>query len=193
MTIKQIARYFGVDSNSYYDWVITFSPFGTDNDGKPESMKLAPMHARKPTRFERGTDVPCPISNKSFARSHANTERRRNRHSLRQRHKSVHEAYSVYLVYALTVTSAHHTLAFPEIHHSMITPTNFGKVKQSKERDQWWEAMNAEYTSLIGLGTWELQKREPSDTVIGSMWPYKIKEKSGGSIDKFKARLVARG
>ena len=193
MTIKQIARYFGVNGNSYYDWVITFSPFGTDNDGKPESMKLAPMHARKPTRFERGTDVPCPISNKSFARSHANTERRRNRHSLRQRHKSVHEAYSVYLVYALTVTSAHHTLAFPEIHHSMITPTNFGKVKQSKERDQWWEAMNAEYTSLIGLGTWELQKREPSDTVIGSMWSYKIKEKSDGSIDKFKARLVARG
>ena len=53
--------------------------------------------------------------------------------------------------------------------------------------------MNSEYTSLIGLGTWELVQKRPGDTVIGSMWAFKIKELADGSIDKYKARLVARG
>ena len=53
--------------------------------------------------------------------------------------------------------------------------------------------MQSEYTSLIGLGTWTLVPRKPGDKVIGSMWAYKIKENSDGSISKLKSRLVARG
>ena len=40
MTIRQLARYFNVDYPAYHSWMSSFSPFGTDNEGKPEAMKL---------------------------------------------------------------------------------------------------------------------------------------------------------
>jgi hypothetical protein len=185
MTVKQLARYFNVDYVSYHQWMSQFSPFGVDSNGKPESMKLTPIGKKKnPTRFELGTDVPVPIGDLSFTKVHTEVQQQHRRHSLRQRHNTVDESVSVFLAFSLTVTAAYHTL---------VTPTNFGKVQHSGQKDKWWEAMNSEYSSLVGLGTWELQPRKPGDTVIGSMWSYKIKETSTGSIDKFKARLVARG
>ena len=185
MTVKQIARFFNVNYQSYHKWMSTFSPFGTDKNGKAEPMKLTPVGKKKnPARFELGTDVPVPIGDVSFTRVHADLQQQQRRHSLRQRHNTTDESASVFLTFALTVTAAYHTL---------VTPVNYGKVQHSNERDKWWEAMNSEYTSLTGLGTWELQPRKPGDKVIGSMWAFKIKENSDGSIDKFKARPVARG
>ena len=35
--------------------------------------------------------------------------------------------------------------------------------------------------------------RPPGQNVIGSRWVFKVKEKPDGTVDKFKARLVAQG
>jgi hypothetical protein len=68
MTVKQLAQFFHVDHTSYHRWMTLFSPFGTDSNGKAESMKLTPIGKKKnPTRFILGTDIPVPIGNKSFA------------------------------------------------------------------------------------------------------------------------------
>ena len=148
-------------------------------------MQLTPPDQKaRATRFDAGTDAPIPIGNEEFARVHAQVEQEHTRRSLRQKHASATEATSVFLTYALTVTAVYHTLA---------TPQNYKQMLKSKQRGEWWDAMTSEYTSLVGLGTWELTPRPPGAKVLGSMWNFRIKEKSDGSIDKFKARLVARG
>ena len=185
MTVKQIARHFNVDYPTYHRWMSTFSPFGTDKKGRDEDMKLTRIgKAKNPTRLERGTDVPIPIGDTTFIAAFAATEQQRKQHSARQCHNTVVDSTAMFAAFSMSVTAIYHTL---------VTPANFGKIKESKERDKWWDSMNSEYTSLIGLGTWELVPRKPGEKVIGCMWAYKIKEKKSGEIDKFKSRLVARG
>jgi hypothetical protein len=47
--------------------------------------------------------------------------------------------------------------------------------------------------SIHRNGTWELCELPKGENVIGTKWVYKIKRKSDGSIDRYKARLVATG
>ena len=53
--------------------------------------------------------------------------------------------------------------------------------------------MNEEYEALLKNCTWTLTRRPQGKNVIGSTWTFKIKEKSDGSIERYKARLCARG
>jgi hypothetical protein len=53
--------------------------------------------------------------------------------------------------------------------------------------------MNSEYQALMNNKTWRLVPSPPKGTnVIGCKWVYKIKHKSDGTIDRYKARLVAK-
>ena len=180
MTVKDIARHFNVDARSYHQWMATFAPFGPG-----ERMQLSSFGRKKnATRFDIHTDVPIPIGDASFVASRAHTKQANWCEARRQGHSTTAESASALFAYALTVTTVYHTL---------VTPANFGKVKGSPQSDSWWEAMQTEYNSLIALGTWELVTRKPGDSVIGSQWCYKIKDNPDGTINKFKARLVARG
>jgi hypothetical protein len=42
-------------------------------------------------------------------------------------------------------------------------------------------------------GVWEIVPRPQEKSVVNSKWAYKIKHAVDGSIDKYKARFVARG
>jgi hypothetical protein len=53
--------------------------------------------------------------------------------------------------------------------------------------------MNDEYDSLMKNHTWELVELPENKVPIGSKWLYKYKFKEYGSIDKYNARLVAKG
>lgn len=53
--------------------------------------------------------------------------------------------------------------------------------------------MAQEYEALISSGTWTLCPRPLKHSVIRNKWVYKIKQKSDGSIDRFKAHFVAKG
>lgn len=69
-------------------------------------------------------------------------------------------------------------------------PTSFTKAQKDP---RWRMAMADEYQALISNRTWDLVPPPASHHVVGSKWVYKIKQKADGSIDRYKARLVARG
>ena len=53
--------------------------------------------------------------------------------------------------------------------------------------------MRAEIGALEKNGTWTLVPTPRHKTPLGSKWVYKIKRKSDGSIERYKARLVIFG
>jgi histone deacetylase 1/2 len=58
---------------------------------------------------------------------------------------------------------------------------------------EWYAAMSAEFDALSQTKTWTLVPRPPGVNIVGSKWIFKTKHRPDGSIDKHKARLVARG
>jgi hypothetical protein len=69
-------------------------------------------------------------------------------------------------------------------------PTCFEEAIQKKE---WADAMTEEYQSIIKNDVWEIVPRPNSKDVVSSKWLFKIKHVVGGSVEKYKARFVARG
>ncbi|KAH0710929.1 hypothetical protein KY284_012356 [Solanum tuberosum] len=53
--------------------------------------------------------------------------------------------------------------------------------------------MKVEYDALIRNRTWELMPRDTSKNVVDCKWLYKIKKRADGFIDRYNARLVAKG
>lgn len=72
---------------------------------------------------------------------------------------------------------------------SVQEPTTFEEAIQHEE---WKRAMEEEYKALMSNKTWKLVALPKNKTMIGCRWTYKLKHKSDGTIDKCKARLVAR-
>jgi hypothetical protein len=53
--------------------------------------------------------------------------------------------------------------------------------------------MDHEFDVLIKNHTWYLVPPKEGANIIDCKWVYKIKRKSDGSIDRYKARVVAKG
>jgi len=52
--------------------------------------------------------------------------------------------------------------------------------------------MREEIQALRANKTWTLVSFHPSMNVVGSRWVYKIKRKSDGNVERYKAHLVTR-
>lgn len=57
----------------------------------------------------------------------------------------------------------------------------------------WIQAMNEEVSSLKQNKTWTLVVPPTDHPIIDNRWTYKVKTNNDGSIQRFKARLLARG
>ena len=53
--------------------------------------------------------------------------------------------------------------------------------------------MIEEYSSIMKNNVWEVVPRPEGKSIVTSIWLYKIKHAADGSIEKFKARFLARG
>uniref|UniRef100_A0ABD2X989 Reverse transcriptase Ty1/copia-type domain-containing protein n=1 Tax=Trichogramma kaykai TaxID=54128 RepID=A0ABD2X989_9HYME len=62
-----------------------------------------------------------------------------------------------------------------------------------RDKEQWKLAIQEELDSLRNNNTWEIIDRPPKAEVIDTKWVFKVKLDSSGNIDRYKARLCARG
>lgn len=93
--------------------------------------------------------------------------------------------------------------------HGMITRSNVGifkpkalcaanvelepsSVEEALAHPDWQLAVQAEYDALIANSTWELCSLPPGRKAIGCKWLFKIKKNPDGTINRRKARLVAK-
>ena len=63
----------------------------------------------------------------------------------------------------------------------------------SPEQAERQRAIENEYSALLKNKTWILSQLPEGKRPIDSRWTFKVKKKDDGSIEKFKARFVARG
>lgn len=69
-------------------------------------------------------------------------------------------------------------------------PTCYSEVVQYS---QWLQAMADELIALTQNHTWDLVPRPTHRKPIGCKWVYKNKHRANGSIERYKAHLMAKG
>jgi hypothetical protein len=69
-------------------------------------------------------------------------------------------------------------------------PSTFDEAAKHKV---WKDAMVEEYESILKNDVWEVVPRPQGKSIVTSKWIYKIEHAADGSVEKFKARFVARG
>ncbi|RVW12197.1 Retrovirus-related Pol polyprotein from transposon RE1 [Vitis vinifera] len=66
-------------------------------------------------------------------------------------------------------------------------------LKQALKDPNWIQAMDLEIAALHRNQTWDLVEQPSEVNLIGCKWVYKLKHKPDGSIERYKAQLVAKG
>lgn len=69
-------------------------------------------------------------------------------------------------------------------------PTTF---KQASKDSKWLDAMQLEIDALEINNTWIITQIPENKTIVDCKWVYKVKFNADGSVERYKARLVARG
>ena len=72
-------------------------------------------------------------------------------------------------------------------------PLTFAKALTRPDAEKWRQAALEDLAAHQTNGTWTLVPRPPGSKVIGSKWVFKVKRNADGSIDRFMARLMAKG
>ena len=102
-------------------------------------------------------------------------------------------------------TSPHSPPTYPYVESPLLTETHksflcsVSKINEPKTyqeastQSEWVEAMKKELDALEENETWTVMPLPPGKKPIGSKWVYKVKLKPDGTVERFKARLVANG
>ncbi|CAL1396601.1 unnamed protein product [Linum trigynum] len=78
--------------------------------------------------------------------------------------------------------------------HSVTPITILTRYSQAKNDPRWQAAMGEEFYALDQNHTWSIVDRPPPPTpMVGCRWLYMVKYHPDGSLERFRARLVAQG
>jgi len=65
--------------------------------------------------------------------------------------------------------------------------------EEAVEDPAWVDVVVEESDSIVRNSASEIVPRPEGKSVVGSRWIYKVKQEADGSVEKYKARFVARG
>jgi len=94
------------------------------------------------------------------------------------------------LHYVLTyscISSSHHRCLM-----SLSSEVEPGSYQEALQHQWWRDEMKAKIEALELNQTWDIVDTPPSARPIGCKWVYKIKQHSDGSVERYKAQLVAK-
>ncbi|CAN1170240.1 Retrovirus-related Pol polyprotein from transposon TNT 1-94 [Linum perenne] len=73
---------------------------------------------------------------------------------------------------------------------NLFVPRN---VKEALDNVMWTAAVQEEMKALVKNDTWTMVDLPPGKSTVGCKWVFTIKCNADGSVERYKARLVARG
>jgi len=77
--------------------------------------------------------------------------------------------------------------------HALATLHEPHSYREASTNPLWQDAIKEELDALHKNHTWDLVDLPRGKSVVGCKWVYKIKTCSDGTVDRYKARFVARG
>jgi hypothetical protein len=76
---------------------------------------------------------------------------------------------------------------------SILLPPEPSTYRQAASKPEWVSAMTTEFQVLLSNNTWSLCPHPLHHNVVRNKWVFKIKQDPDGSIERYKARFVAKG
>ena len=150
---------------------------GEETEGDPLEGIPEESHPQE-THEEQIEEMPPPVPQHQICPFEGNEiPRTPIRRSSRERRPPRHHLYAIGLNEA----------------HDDIEPETFNEAVTGKHSEQWKKAIKAEIEAHEENGTWEMVKTPQAGTLLTAKWVFTIKRDTEGNIQRFKARLVARG
>ena len=66
-------------------------------------------------------------------------------------------------------------------------------IYHALQEEKWKAEVMKEMQALERNDTWEIVRLQDGEDTVGSKWVFTVKYKSDGSVDRYKAKLVAKG
>ena len=74
-----------------------------------------------------------------------------------------------------------------------MEPNTQKQAMAADDAERWREAIDEEMNALRRNETWTVVPRPNDRSIVGSRWVFKVKHDAEGSIERYKARVVAKG
>jgi hypothetical protein len=77
--------------------------------------------------------------------------------------------------------------------HASTSADELATLTDALGNQKWHDTMDSEYQALLHNRMWHLVPRPKGKNIIRCKWVYKVKRKADGTIDQYKAHLIAKG
>jgi hypothetical protein len=169
---------------------------GSDSDSEPEQegQQVDRRTARLIAAAERREQLALPAADSPAASGTGSARVTRTRTAARQTGVNLDDFGMALAVQLEGTSGAQPEPSSKQIHRSSVSiPQSAKEALSSPYAAQWQAAMQKELASLRSHSVYEEVERPQNVNVVGCRWVFAVKCDTNNIVEKFKARLTARG